>query len=237
MSVTALTRPRDPLVTLLTLLSAATGLVDATSVLGLDKVFTANMTGNVVFLGFAAIGTPGFHWPFYVLALLTFGLGAALSGCLAKRYAPHGRRKWLVMAASGEACLLWLGAGFAALTPPSEHGKWSMYILIALTSAAMGSRNATARQLKVADLTTTVLTLTITGIAADSHLAGGDAPNFWRRMRAVLAMLVGAAVGAYLVRLWGLAPPLALAGLCVVAATLVLAADEIPSENSSVRPR
>jgi uncharacterized membrane protein YoaK (UPF0700 family) len=228
--------PRDPIVLLLTLLSAATGLVDATSVLGLDKVFTANMTGNVVFLGFAAVGTAGFHWPYYVLALLTFGLGAALSGRLGKRCAPRSRRRWLIMAASGEAALLWMAAGFAALRPPSEHGEWSIYILIALTAAAMGSRNATARQLKVADLTTTVLTLTITGIAADSYLAGGDGPNFWRRMRAVLAMLAGAAVGAYLVRLWGLAPPLALAGLCVLADTLVLATDEVPTGSGPAHP-
>ena len=48
----------SPLPGLLLLLSATTGLVDAVSVLGLGKVFTANMTGNVVFLGFAAAQTP-----------------------------------------------------------------------------------------------------------------------------------------------------------------------------------
>jgi hypothetical protein len=50
----------SPLPWLLLLLSVTTGLVDAISVLGLGKVFTANMTGNIVFLGFAASGTPGF---------------------------------------------------------------------------------------------------------------------------------------------------------------------------------
>jgi hypothetical protein len=48
----------SPLPGLLLLLSVTTGLVDAVSVLGLGKVFTANMTGNIVFLGFAAAGTP-----------------------------------------------------------------------------------------------------------------------------------------------------------------------------------
>jgi uncharacterized membrane protein YoaK (UPF0700 family) len=52
------TLPFDPRVPLLLLLSLTTGLVDAASVLGLGKVFTANMTGNVVFLGFAAAGVP-----------------------------------------------------------------------------------------------------------------------------------------------------------------------------------
>ena len=51
----------DPRVPLMLLLSFVTGLVDAISVLGLGKVFTANMTGNVVFLGFAAAGAPNFH--------------------------------------------------------------------------------------------------------------------------------------------------------------------------------
>jgi uncharacterized membrane protein YoaK (UPF0700 family) len=40
-------------------LTVVTGLVDAASVLGLGRVFTANMKGNIVFLGFAAAGAPG----------------------------------------------------------------------------------------------------------------------------------------------------------------------------------
>ena len=78
---------RDPLVVLMILLSATTGLVDAVSVLGLGKVFTANMTGNVVFLGFAAVGVPGFDWTLYVVGLgffgaagLAFGLAAVVLG-------------------------------------------------------------------------------------------------------------------------------------------------------------
>ena len=40
-------------------LTMVTGIVDAASFLGLGHIFTANMTGNVVFLGFAAAGAPG----------------------------------------------------------------------------------------------------------------------------------------------------------------------------------
>ena len=57
--MTTPTRP-DPLPWVLSVLTVTTGLVDAVSVLGLGRVFTANMTGNVVFLGFAAAGVPGF---------------------------------------------------------------------------------------------------------------------------------------------------------------------------------
>ena len=41
----------DPLPLILVVLTVTTGLVDAVSVLGLGRIFTANMTGNVVFLG------------------------------------------------------------------------------------------------------------------------------------------------------------------------------------------
>lgn len=69
----------------------------------------------------------------------------------------------------------------------------------------MGLRNATVRRLAVPDLTTTVLTLTLTGIAADSALAGGRNPRLGRRLAAVLSIFVGSAIGAALVARGGLA--------------------------------
>lgn len=76
----------------------------------------------------------------------------------------------------------------------------SVYLMIAFTAVAMGMRNAAVRKLGVADLTTTVLTLTITGLAADSSLAGGSNPRWQRRLGSILAMFVGATTGAILVR-------------------------------------
>ena len=64
----------------------------------------------------------------------------------------------------------------------------------------MGIRNATIRKLAVPDLTTTVLTLTVTGLAADSSLAGGGNPRWQRRAGSVIAMFVGAGLGAVLIR-------------------------------------
>ena len=84
----------------------------------------------------------------------------------------------------------------------------------------MGFRNATIRQLKVPDLTTTVLTLTITGLAADSRLAGGGNPNWGRRVGSVVAIGLGAAIGAALVMQGRLVAPLLLAGGLVLAGTL-----------------
>ena len=86
----------------------------------------------------------------------------------------------------------------------------------------MGVQNATARRLAVADLTTTVLTLTLTGIAADSWLGGATGARTARRLLAVGAMLLGALVGALL--LLHLAPVAPLVLAVVLLAPVALAA-------------
>jgi uncharacterized membrane protein YoaK (UPF0700 family) len=85
------------------------------------------------------------------------------------------------------------------------------YSLIVVLAIAMGIQNAGARKLAVPDLTTTVLTLTITGITADSTLAGGRGSRAGRRLTAVAAMLVGAVIGAALVLNGGSVYPLVIA--------------------------
>ncbi|MEC3912399.1 YoaK family protein [Sphingobium sp. CR2-8] len=211
----------SPLPWLLLLLSVTTGLVDAISVLGLGKVFTANMTGNVVFLGFAASGAPGFKIAPYLFAIMSFMVGALIAGRVGKRHAGSPLRRWLLIAASVEASLLWIAAGVAVgFDVATQTPDMSVYIIITLTGLAMGFRNATIRQLKVPDLTTTVLTLTITGLAADSRVAGGSNPNWARRVASVAAIFIGAAIGAYLVTHGGLVAPLVLAGGLIFAGTL-----------------
>ena len=212
----------SPLPGLLLLLSATTGLVDAVSVLGLGQVFTANITGNIVFLGFALAGTPGFSIATTSVALLTFFCGAFIGGRTGQTYGSKPLRQWLVISAMIEAILLWIAAIASLFFDPKGLGpQWALLSIIGLTAIAMGFRNATIRQLKVPDLTTTVLTLTITGIAADSRLAGGSAPNLKRRIGAIVAILVGAAIGALLVTRVGLALPLAVAGLIVLGGTFI----------------
>ena len=216
--------PYDPRVPLMLTLSVATGLVDAISVLGLGKVFTANMTGNIVFLGFAAAGTPDFHAVSYLVAIAAFLLGALVAGRTGKAQAAQPLRRWLLIAALVEAGLLWTAAivaidfDIATQTPGTR-----LYAIIALTAVTMGFRNSTIRQLKIPDLTTTVLTLTLTGLAADSRLAGGANPNMGRRIAAVVAIFVGAFIGAVLVSRWGLPLALLLAGALVLAGTAACA--------------
>ena len=171
-------------------MTAVTGVVDAVSFLSLGHVFTANMTGNVVLLGFAFAGTPGLSVPRSSVALIAFLAGAVAGG---RMTLDSDGRRWATRAFLVEAALLGLSAVLAIINPLQE------YAVIVSTAVAMGLRNAVVRKLAVPDLTTTVLTLTLTGLAADSRMAGGDNPRWQRRLAAIVAMLAGAAAGALMV--------------------------------------
>lgn len=220
------TPPRSPtaLPLLLLLLSVTTGLVDAISVLGLGKVFTANMTGNIVFLGFAAVGTPGFHPLSYIVAIGGFLAGAFVAGHIGKQQEGGPLHRWLMRAAAIEAVLLWAAAAVSCFFDvATQSPDAALLSIVVLTALAMGFRNATVRQLKVPDLTTTVLTLTLTGLAADSSMAGGANPNWQRRVASVISIFAGAALGAFLLAHGGMALPLVLAGVLILGGTAACA--------------
>jgi uncharacterized membrane protein YoaK (UPF0700 family) len=189
--------PHRPLPPLLLGLTVVTGLVDAFSYLVLGHVFVANMTGNVVFLGFALAGASGFSLAASLVALAAFGLGALAGGRVSKRLGML-RGRLLAVAATVEVCLVVASVGIAATVgePPSGVAR---YLLIVLLAVATGTQNAAARKLAVPDLTTTVLTLTITGIFADGRLAGGAASKLGRRLTSIASMFLGGLVGAVLV--------------------------------------
>jgi uncharacterized membrane protein YoaK (UPF0700 family) len=194
---TLLPRPggRDgPLPQLLVGLTVVTGLVDAFSYLVLGHVFVANMTGNVVFLGFALAGAPGFSVVASVVAVGAFWFGALVGGRFGAELGQN-RGQLLSTAASLQALLVAVAVALAVLSPTSAPAGYR-YPLIVVLAIGMGIQNATARKLAVADLTTTVLTLTITGSAADSALVGGKGSSAGRRALSVGAMIVGALVGA-----------------------------------------
>jgi uncharacterized membrane protein YoaK (UPF0700 family) len=198
-----------PLPPLLVLLTVVTGLVDAVSYVALGHVFVANMTGNVVFLGFALAGAPGLSVWAALAAVGAFLAGALAGGRIAAQFAAH-RGKLLRYATATSAPLVVTAVLIAALAgQPVSAGP--RYALIVTLAAAMGIQNAVARRLAVPDLTTTVLTLTLTGLAADSKLAGGPGGHPARRLVAVAAMFTGALIGALLVVHVDLILPLALA--------------------------
>src|SRR5579864_1111476 len=94
-------RPSRPLVLSLVALTLVSGLVDAVSYLGLGRVFTANMTGNVVVLGFAAAGAPGFSVAATATSIGVFLFGALIAGRIVKRIT--GRARLLITAMIIEA--------------------------------------------------------------------------------------------------------------------------------------
>jgi uncharacterized membrane protein YoaK (UPF0700 family) len=189
---------RHPLSRTLLVLTFTTGLVDAVSYLGIGHVFTANMTGNIVFLGFGIAGSGGLPVVAPLISLAAFlagaGSGGVLASRLAQRHALHMAR-----ALSIEVLLVALAAILAAAVKVRANAV-SGDAVIALLAFAMGVRNATIRRVAVPDLTTTVLTMTLTGLAADSQLFGGSGKGSVRRTTAVLAMLLGAMAGALLLK-------------------------------------
>jgi uncharacterized membrane protein YoaK (UPF0700 family) len=195
-----------PLRPVLIVLTVVTGLVDAVSYLALGHVFVANMTGNVVFLGFALAGAPDFSIPASLIAIAAFLVGALFGGRLGSGIGQH-RSRFLAIAILIKLGLV--GAALVVAAVAAVDNTLVQYALSALLALAMGLQNATARALAVPDLTTTVLTLTLTGLAADSTPAGGTNPRWARRLLATGAMLLGAAVGAFLVLRIGVAAALA----------------------------
>jgi uncharacterized membrane protein YoaK (UPF0700 family) len=203
---------------LLVALTAVTGLVDAFSYLVLGHVFVANMTGNVVFLAFALAGVGGFSVLASLVAIGCFALGALIAGRVG-RYLAGRRELLLAVTAAGQAVIVAEAVTMTALAGrPVPTGV--RYALIAVLAAAMGAQNATARKLAVPDLTTTVLTLTITGFAADGPLAGATGARVARRLISVAAMLVGALVGALFVLHIRIVYPLVIALVILAAVAL-----------------
>ena len=201
-----------PLPALLLLLTIGTGLIDAISILGLGRVFIANMTGNIVFIGFALAGAPGYSLWGSLVALVGFLAGASVGGILISQFGTH--RGKLLRNALILQLILFLAALVISIIAPAPFSAGPQLAIIAIGALALGIQNAVVRRLGVPDMTTTVLTMTLTGIGSD--LRNRDLPTATRRLIAVLAMLIGASIGAILVLQLGIS-------VAILSVTLVLA--------------
>jgi uncharacterized membrane protein YoaK (UPF0700 family) len=202
--------------TLMLLLSFGTGVLDAATYLGLHGVFTANMTGNVVFVGLGLADDASVPLLRAGLALGGFVVGAAVVGLVQRGRASRPNSDPV---AAGTFLVMGLLVGGTAL------GLWrlelSELVLDLLTGAiafAMGAQAVAARRVAVTDVSTVVVTSTLAGMAAEAPWTGGtsDRRVTLRRAAAVVSMGAGAVAGAFLLRL-GIAVPVALtAGLLVL---------------------
>jgi uncharacterized membrane protein YoaK (UPF0700 family) len=214
-----------PLPALLLVLTIVTGLVDAASILALGRVFVANMTGNVVFIGFALAGAPGFSLAGSLSALIGFVIGALGGGAVIARMSAH-RGRLLRDTAGAEFVLLAVAVIVAVAAAPM--GRSARVAVAFLLAVALGLQNASVRRLAVPDLTTTVLTMTITGIAADIRRSSYVVAV--RRALSVLCMFAGAIVGAVLILHVNVQTPLAIAtGLVAIVAIAAAAASRHPA--------
>jgi uncharacterized membrane protein YoaK (UPF0700 family) len=197
---TRLTRDeRDgPLAGLLILLTVASGMIDAVSILRLGHVFAAAMTGNLLFIGFAVAGAPGFAAANSGTALGAFVVGAYVAGGLVSSRRASKRVELLVRAEAIQCTSLLIATvmlGVVGSPPPS----WARYLLIAVLAIGMGVQSTAVRHLRIPELTTTVMTNTLATLISDLR------PPKWRgtgtqlRLLALVSVLVGAVVGTMLV--------------------------------------
>lgn len=212
-----------PLPTLLGLLTLLTGFIDSVTYLKYGHVFVANMTGNVVLLGFGLAGGQEISIPGTLLALGGFLVGALAGGVLNERLATH--RGNLLVKSTFVKFVLLLSATLCAAFGISP------YVIIPVLGVTMGMQNAVARKLAIADITTTVLTMTLTGIMADSALAGGKNPRLMRRLSAVATMFIGALAGAGIVFHFGI--PYALGAAATIVFIVGVAAFILGRNNPS----
>ncbi|WP_213815881.1 YoaK family protein [Glaciihabitans sp. dw_435] len=184
----------------LLLLTASTGAIDAVSYLSLDKVFTGNMTGNVLFLGFALMGVAGIPFLNNAIALLGFVIGSILSGRIVPRGGAKGFPRasaWLLVAGGALAIVL-----AVVWTVVGDLPHPVLLTITFLLAAVMGAQVGAVKPIGNSDLSTVVVTNTLANLSRDSRLGGGKGQAWIQRVLAVVAMGVGAAIGAGAIHLW-----------------------------------
>jgi uncharacterized membrane protein YoaK (UPF0700 family) len=229
-------------------LTAVAGFVDALSWLALDRVFTAQMSGNTVLVAVhAAAGERGqalLH--VYTIGMFLFGL--LISGIVIELGLRWRLRRLLAAAMALEAALLAVFAiwGHPLLNPAGGATPgWAVYLLVAVASLAMGVQNTSLRMAGVLGVYTTHVTGTLTRLSEDLVVFGfGLADRLAARQRTFaseelrrrgpaalgklglsaglfVGFLIGAGLAAYLVPQWGYTAALALPIATVVVIGIV----------------
>jgi uncharacterized membrane protein YoaK (UPF0700 family) len=209
------------------MITAICGLIDSVCFLALGGVFAEMMTGNLLLLAFyAGRGASFDQVAHYVPAIVAFAAGAVLGGRLLRGPQKVQERRvgfaveWVLIVAA--TVVAWFG---------EPHGKnFTGQVVVAMLSLAMGIQNAMVRVHGVPDLATNVMTVTFTGLFADSHLAGGDNRNWRRRALSIGLFMIGAAIGAVLLQ-FDVAWPLVVGSVVLTVAMMPLMYGETPAKS------
>jgi uncharacterized membrane protein YoaK (UPF0700 family) len=216
---------RDLFDLLLLVLAFGAGAVDGISFLGLGRVFTANMTGNLVLLGVAVGRGASSEAVRSAVAFTTFVVGVFVATLMADRSAkrrpwPTGVKVALAVEAVAQSALL---AGW--LASAGRPGITLEAVLTGASGLAMGLQSGAVIALGVVGISTTYVTGTLTGLVGGLATAKGSRRDRARRAGLVAAILVGAACSGLLVlhaRRAAPALPLAVTLLALCAGLFVL---------------
>jgi uncharacterized membrane protein YoaK (UPF0700 family) len=217
----------------LLLLTFATGLADAISILVLGHVFVANMTGNVIFLGFWLAPKTNIDLTAVVVALPTFVCTTIVSGRLSRHFGER-TRPWITTVLAMEIVLLVALSILAGAGVLHYHDNTKL-IMIGMLAVTFGLQHSSARQFGIQELSTTVLTSTIVSLGLDSHLAGGTGAREKLRFGVVLTMCAGALVGATMSR-FVVAPVFAVTAAVVATSLLIFRFGPTETKTVAVQP-
>lgn len=200
------------------ILTFVTGVVDAVGFLALDRVFTGNMTGNIVILGMGVAGADDLPVLGPAIALAAFTAAAFVAGLVLRAGAKGWQHRITVLLTLGAVTLATLTV--VAVIVGDHSGAAVQIVMAAATAAVMGSQAMVARAVAVADMTTVVVTSTLASLAGETWTRRGGGVLFNRRFGAIAMIFAGAVVGALLLR-WHIAVPFALSA-ALTAAVAVL---------------
>ena len=199
------TRPRQQTLTLIAIaLTFGSGAADVASFTRLGDVFTSVMTGNIVLWGLAAA-----RGSLTLASHTAVAIGGYIVGVAVGTWVAHGARAaasdrdgvlsahviWVLL---GELTLL---AGFAVgweVTGASPAG-WAQFCLLATLAAAMGMQSSAVNDMGLAQVSTTYLTGTLTGLVSSLVRPGQDTPHGLRRFGVLLGLVAGASLSGLFV--------------------------------------
>jgi uncharacterized membrane protein YoaK (UPF0700 family) len=213
-------RRSEATLTLMVLLTFVTGVVDAVGYLGLDRVFTGNMTGNIVILGMGLAGADELPILGPVVALAAFALGAFSTGMFLRRSPKGWTSRVTAVLVAASVALAGTAVALVFVQARHHHHVGFQVSVAAITAAVMGAQATAARKVAVADMTTVVVTSTLTQLASESFVAGGVGAVLNRRLVAIVAIFLGAVAGALLLH-FHIAIPIGLASAISFAVAII----------------